>query len=215
MENKKIIERFQLITQNHSVHSHERIVEQACKGGIRWIQLRIKDKPFEMWKKQAAKTKEVCNFYRAKFIINDHVAIAREIGAYGVHLGKDDMHSDDARKILGDEAVIGATANTFEEILRHVNNGVDYIGLCPYRHTKTKLNLSPILGLDGYISIMDECKKHNINVPIIAIGGIQTEDIKDLLNIGIYGIAVSSAIINSEDIARKSAEFLDIVNKHI
>lgn len=213
MNTEKKIERFHLITQDHDLYSHDQIAEMACKGGIKWIQLRIKQKPFEFWLKQASKTMDVCKKYNARFIINDHVAIARELGAYGVHVGKEDMHSDDARKILGNKSVIGATANTFNEIAEHVKNGVDYIGLGPYKHTKTKLNLSPVLGLDGYISILDQCRVNNINIPVIAIGGIETGDVKDLMNVGVFGVAVSSSIINSEDITRKSADFMEIINK--
>lgn len=200
------------ITQDLENRSHEELAEKACQGGADWIQLRIKEKPYEYWEMTAVKVKEVCDKYGAKLIINDHVAIARQVSADGVHLGQNDMHPDDARKILGDNAIIGGTANTFEEIQQHVERGVDYIGLGPYKYTKTKLNLSPVIGLQGYKELLSKCNESNINTPIIAIGGIQVEDIPEILNAGIYGIAISSAISFAEDMESKTKDFIHTIN---
>lgn len=209
MTNKNQIEKFLFITQDIENRTHEMQVLEACKAGVKWIQLRIKEKPFEFWLLTAANVKQICDEYGAFLIINDHVQIARQVGAAGVHLGQNDMHPHDARKILGENAIIGGTANTFEEVKRHVERGVDYIGLGPFRFTKTKLNLSPVLGLEGYSEIVNKCKAQSIDVPLIAIGGIKIDDISSILNSGMWGIAISSAISQAEDMNEVAAEFIN------
>jgi thiamine-phosphate pyrophosphorylase len=213
MNIKKNIERFHFITQDIEQKPHELQVLQACKAGVKWVQLRIKEKPFEYWMKTAINVKQICEEYKSRLIINDNVQIARQVDACGVHLGQNDMHPNDARKILGENKIIGGTANTFEEIENHVNRGVDYVGLGPFRFTKTKLNLSPVIGLEGYKDIVDKCLKKDIEVPMIAIGGIEKNDINEILTSGMYGIAISSAISQSENMGEAALEFMKRINE--
>jgi len=191
---QKGIETLQYITHKAPSLTHPELAEAACKGGVKWIQLRVKNKSYEEWLAIAQQTKEVCDKYGAKLIINDNAAIALAVKAHGVHLGKQDMCPIEARKILGDAAIIGGTANTFEDVKKCCNDGVDYIGLGPYRFTPTKENLSPLLDVTGYFDIIDACQKNNINVPIFAIGGIRVEDVKEIMLTGTYGIAVGTGI---------------------
>lgn len=209
MTNNKKIEKFLFITQDIENRTHEMQVLEACKGGVKWIQLRIKEKPFEYWLSTAKNVKQICEEFNAKLIINDHVQIARQVEAAGVHLGQNDMHPNDARKILGEEAIIGGTANTFDEVKKHVERDVDYVGLGPYKFTKTKLNLSPVLGIEGFISIVEKCRIENIETPLIAIGGIQIADISDVMSSGMYGIAVSSAISNAKSMNKTAIKFVE------
>ena len=104
-----------------------------------------------------------------------------------------------ARELLGADKIIGGTSNTFEDIKHLVSCGVDYIGLGPFRFTSTKEKLSPIVGLEGYSNINQACIAEHINTPIIAIGGITTADVEDIIETGMYGIAVSSVITNAID----------------
>jgi thiamine-phosphate pyrophosphorylase len=189
--------------------------EYACRGGIDWIQLRVKNKPEEEWKALAREIKKVCRQYGAKLIINDHVYLAKEIGADGVHLGKEDMPHDKARSILGDQFIIGGTANTWEDIQRLVSLKVDYIGLGPYHDTRTKVNLSPLLGIEGIVSLMKKVGQAGIKTQIIAIGGIKRADIHSILNTGLQGIAVSSAISDSGNIEKESGLFVEKIKNHI
>ena len=203
----KIISRLHYITQDISEYSHTFLAEEACKGGVNWVQLRVKGKSFEEWTKIAKEVKEVCVRYNAKLIINDNVIIAKEVEADGVHLGKEDMNPVEARKTLGDHFIIGGTANTEEDVKRLNNAKVDYIGLGPFRFTSTKKNLSPVLGLAGIKKIGFFSK-----APVIAVGGIQMEDIKSLMEAGVFGCAVSSAINLSKDLvnsARVMGQFLE------
>ena len=153
--------------------------------------MRVKDKSFSEYLAIAKEVKLICDKFKTTLIINDNVEICNSINAHGVHLGKNDLSIIEARKILGNEKIIGGTANTLEDIIQLQKDGVDYIGFGPYKFTNTKKNLSKILGIEGYSQIP---KILNSQIPIIAIGGIQLKDTKQLMNTGIYGIAVSSAI---------------------
>jgi len=200
------ISKLQYITSN-PVHA-----EKACKGGADWIQLRVKNKSFEEWKVLALETKRICKLYKARLIINDNVQIAREISADGVHLGKEDMSPVEARKILGEKFIIGGTANTMDDIMKRQRMNVDYIGLGPFRFTSTKENLSPVIGINGYIYMFPELKRRNMNIPVIAVGGIRTGDVKNLISAGVYGVAVSSAITNTNDITKSTQEFIKLLS---
>ncbi|MND36376.1 Thiamine-phosphate synthase [compost metagenome] len=173
--------------------------EDACRSGIKWIQLRLKNTPFPEWKQVALDIQAVCKKYGATFIVNDHVHLAKEINADGVHLGKEDMPPAEAREILGDAFIIGSTANTIEDIEQLTVALPDYIGLGPYRFTSTKEKLSPILGLNGYQTILKRCEERKIHIPVIAIGGLQPEDLPDLMKTGVWGIAVSGTITHAEN----------------
>lgn len=196
------------ISKLHYITTSPGEAELACQGGADWVQFRVKNLPYGEWKTAAMATRDICHHYGAKLIINDNVQVAKEIQADGVHLGKEDMSPEEARTILGDQFIIGGTANTFEDIERLVKAKVNYIGLGPFRFTITKKNLSPILGLEGYQHLLRRCQLARIELPIIAIGGIQFDDIDMLLSTGIHGIAVSSAISNAEDIAYTTDQFM-------
>lgn len=209
------ISRLHLITQdNVEGYTHAQLADEACQGGVKWVQLRVKDRAPSTWKEIAIETLQVCRKYHAKLIINDNPSLVKEIGADGVHLGKTDMDPKEARKILGPNYIIGGTANDFDDVLRLHEAKVDYIGLGPFRFTTTKDKLSPILGIKGYQEIMDQCSVHHIKTPIIAIGGILPADLSSILMTGIYGVAVASAINLGADKKDKAAEYLNIIEKH-
>lgn len=172
-------------------------IRLVLDGGLKWVQLRMKDATDADFLRIGAEVRRLCDSYQATFIIDDRVELVREIGADGVHLGKKDMPIAEARKILGDDAIIGGTANTFEDIVLHQRASANYIGLGPFRFTTTKEKLSPILGLEGYRNIMQKVKDAGINIPIVAIGGITVEDVPPLMQTGIAGIALSGAILRA------------------
>ena len=155
-------------------------IENVVAGGCKWVQLRMKDADKEEIKAVARKAKEICKKNDVILVIDDYADIAKELELDGVHLGKKDMPVDEARKLLGEEFIIGATANSFEDIeaLRHTD--IDYIGLGPFRFTSTKKNLSPVIGIEGYAEIMRRKAESSINLPIVAIGGICYDDINDI-----------------------------------
>ena len=189
----------QFITHHTDRYSYIDSATLALKGGCKWVQLRMKDANKELIYNTALQIKALCQEYSATFIIDDHVDIAKSIGADGVHLGKLDMPIAEARQLLGDKFLIGGTANTFHDVKNHYEAGADYIGCGPLRYTTTKSNLSPILGYDGYQKIIEQMRVAQINIPIVAIGGIAESDIAHLMQIGLNGIALSGSILRAEN----------------
>lgn len=189
----------QFITHSNERYDHVEGAKLALQGGCRWIQLRMKDAMETDFLRAAKKIRRLCDEYHATFILDDHVEWVGLTGADGVHLGKNDMPVDEARKMLGRGRIIGGTANTFEDVERLFRRGADYIGCGPFRFTTTKKNLSPVLGLEGYRSITAQMKAHDIQLPIVAIGGILHQDIPAIMQTGVTGIAVSGAILNAEN----------------
>lgn len=187
-------------------------IRMALEGGCRWIQLRMKDAPAEEIIACAEEVLPLCRRHGAKFLLDDHVELVRQLGADGVHLGKNDMPVDEARKILGPDIIIGGTANTIEDIIRLHEQGADYIGCGPFRFTTTKKNLSPILGLDGYKSIVLKMKELGIDLPIVAIGGITVEDIPAVMGTGVSGIALSGAILGAPDPVEMTARIIETID---
>lgn len=179
--------------------SHTDNILAACDAGCKWIQLRIKNETPDKVMPVAEAVKKICDRYQAALIINDYPQIAVAVEAAGVHVGKLDMTVAAARAIAGKNMIVGGTANTLADILQHVQDGASYVGVGPYRFTTTKQNLSPILGLSGYQSILQVLKEKQIAVPVIAIGGIVQEDIPGLMEAGIHGIAVSGMITHASD----------------
>lgn len=186
-------------------------IENVVAGGCKWVQLRMKDAEKEEIKEVARKAKEICKKNDVILVIDDYVDIAKELELDGVHLGKNDMPVDEARKLLGEEFIIGATANTFEDIeaLRHTD--IDYIGLGPFRFTSTKKNLSPVIGIDGYAEIMRRKAESSINLPIVAIGGICYDDINDIMDTGISGIAVSGSLIKAKNMTEETRKMISLL----
>jgi len=210
------IGRLHYITQDGiSGFDHAALAEKACLGGAKWVQLRIKGQSAEEVRATALKTLKICDKYGARLIINDFPEIALEIGAAGVHLGKEDQDPQIARKHLGKGFIIGGTANTFEDIQKLAAAEVDYIGLGPFRFTATKKNLSPVLDLEGYQNIMERCEKEKIHIPVIAIGGITITDLPGLFKAGCFGIALASPVNCSENKEEAMRIFVKAVSEEV
>jgi thiamine-phosphate pyrophosphorylase len=187
------------ISNLHYITTTAHAAELACRGGVRWVQLRVKNLSAAAWQQRALDVQAVCRHHGATLIINDNPALALALGADGVHLGKQDMNPAEARALLGPGFIIGGTANTFADIEGLVAAGVDYIGLGPFRFTATKEKLSPILGLVGYTEIMAQYRAAGFTTPIVGIGGVELADIPALRAAGLHGVAVSGAIGSAAD----------------
>ena len=204
----------QFITHYTDKYSYVDSVRIALEGGCRWIQLRMKGTSDLLLEETALVVQAMCKEYGATFIVDDDVYLAKKIGADGVHLGKSDMPISEARQILGQSYIIGATVNTFEDIERAMaNSRPDYFGCGPFRYTSTKKNLSPILGYEGYRDIIRRMRARNIDIPLVAIGGIAKEDIPELLRCGVDGIALSGSVINATDPIQQMREVAAIILK--
>ena len=189
----------QFISHFNDKYSYLDSIRLALDGGCKWVQLRMKDASEEEFLRNAHQARKLCDQYQATFIIDDHVELVRECGADRVHLGKNDMPIADARRLLGDDFIIGGTANTFDDVLSHYRSSANYIGCGPFRFTTTKKGLSPILGLEGYQDIVAKMKSQSIDIPIVAIGGITIDDIPSIMQTGVNGIALSGTVLNAPD----------------
>lgn len=196
-------------------------IRAVLRGGCTWVQLRRKE-GLNLPLVEGARA--ICESESAASVdlcIDDNLLFAMAGGATAVHLGKRDMPVDEAWACVEHllpprrRFFIGATANTFEDIRHAVRAGASYIGLGPYRFTETKSNLSPILGADGYRRILEQCRETGITIPVFAIGGIGLPDVPLLMRMGITGIAVSGAIIQSPDPVATTRQFIETIHSSI
>ena len=200
----------QFITHENQRFGYVEGAEMALRGGCKWVQLRMKDATDNKFLSIGRKVAALCRNHNATFLLNDRVHLVAELGADGVHLGKNDMPISEARRILGNEKIIGGTANTFADVQHLAAQGADYIGCGPFRYTPTKRNLAPILGLEGYRNILKQMQQVGISLPLIAIGGIVSTDIAALRDIGVSGIAVSGAVLGGADPIKEMKKLIEI-----
>ncbi|WEK68591.1 MAG: thiamine phosphate synthase [Candidatus Chryseobacterium colombiense] len=195
------MEKLQYISQGFTIEDQELNIRKALDHGIKWIQVRWKNALENEFIKLCEISKKICSDNQTVCIINDHVQIAKNVDADGVHLGLKDTSIETARNILGENKIIGGTANTISDVLLRMYEPCDYIGLGPLRFTSTKEQLSPILGFEGYQKIIENLKERSLVIPkIFAIGGVILNDIELLQKIGIYGVAVSGQITSQPSI---------------
>jgi len=200
-----IIPKLHYISQGNSPKEHLENIQKACSSGTELVQLRLKNISENKILELAAAAREITSHFQTRLIINDHYKIAKEVNADGVHLGKTDSCPTIARKHLHSWQIIGGTANTLQDCETLIEKEVDYISLGPFRFTTTKDNLSPVLGLNGYTAITKALKTET---PIIGVGGIRTEDITDILETGISGVAVSGEITRNFNVIRTFNQLL-------
>lgn len=202
----------QFITHPSDRYTIPEEVQMAIEGGCKWIQLRMKDASYDEMKSTALEIIPICKENDIILVIDDNVELVNELRVHGVHLGKNDMDPRKAREILGPHAIIGVTANTADDILSFRGIDVDYVGVGPFRHTTTKKNLAPVIGLDGYKDIVAKVTAAGNKLPLVAIGGITLEDVTGIMATGVQGIAVSGSIINAPDPVRYTTQLLNALN---
>lgn len=175
-------------------------VEKALKGGATFIQLREKELDEEDFLKEAIEVKELCKQYHVPFVINDNVDIACKMDADGVHVGQSDMEAGNVRAKLGSDKIIGVSAQTVEQALLAESCGADYLGVGAVFPTGTKSDAVEV----GYETLKAICDA--VHIPVVAIGGITSNNIIELKGSGASGVAVVSAIFASKDIEAATQE---------
>ncbi|RWW91880.1 thiamine phosphate synthase [Flavobacterium cerinum] len=186
--------KIQYISQGSSIDEQLLNIEQVLDAGCEWLQLRYKNGSKGEVLQLALSVRKIIDNYNCRLIINDHPEIVKEVDADGVHLGLNDMPVAVARVIIGNDKIIGGTANTLKDVLQRHTEQCDYVGLGPFQFTTTKEKLSPIVGLEGYKVIISQLNELQVTIPVFAIGGIEQEDIGTILQTGIYGVALSGLI---------------------
>jgi thiamine-phosphate pyrophosphorylase len=182
-------------------------VENAVAAGCRIIQYREKNMSTRDMIHEAAQIKELCG-NEAIFLVNDRVDVALAIDADGVHIGQDDMPIGVARKLLGPEKIIGLTVHDLSEALEAQRNGADYVGLSPIFDTSTKKDAGKGIGPERIREVKD-----SLNIPIVAIGGINKENCVSVVRGGADSLVAISAIVCSDDVKRETKDFIDLLRK--
>lgn len=180
-------------------------VEEAIIGGATFIQLREKNLDSDDFLSEATEIRKICNKYKVPFVIDDNVEIAIKSGADGVHLGQNDMNISQARALLGKNKIIGATARTSEQAVRAEQEGADYIGSGAVFATSTKSDTVPL----SYENLCKICR--SVSIPVVAIGGINTGNVKYLTGSGISGIAVVSGIFKSDNVRESAGTLKEMI----
>lgn len=198
---------FCFITEIQSTNlTIEEITEHSLRSGVKWIQYRDKNSSRREIYEHALKLRKLTNEFKAVFIVNDHVDIASAVEADGVHLGQEDLPLREARKILISKTIIGISTHSLEQAINAEKQGADYIGFGPIFHTKTK-----DAGEPKGIQMLKEVKQI-IKIPVVAIGGINVDNLNSVLDSGADAVAIASAITNG-DISQNISEFFKILYK--
>lgn len=189
-------------------HTVEFVVEEACRAGVRWVQLREKELSTRAFLEAARELKQITQAYGARLIINDRVDIALAVDADGVHVGQDDMPYEIVRSLVGPDKLIGLSVNNMIELRSALDDKPDYLGVAAVFATNTKLDTSNLLGLDGLREICT-----STSLPTFAIGGINATNSKQIMQAGATGAAVVSAICGQPSPFEATRELLQLISE--
>lgn len=204
---KKYIEKLHYITHDIEGLSH---VEQAriiCEAGGKWIQYRCLTKDDAALLVDINQIASICDDWGATLIVTNHTHLQGQADIQGFHI--EDMNADflSIRAEVGEACTLGGSSNTIEGLLRLAKEGVDYAGFGPFGHTDTKPNDYPHLGVEGYDLATQKLRELQVELPVLAVGGVKIDDVDALMQTGIFGIAASSAINQAEDMEAAYLEF--------
>ncbi len=183
-------------------------VENALKAGCKIIQYREKNKSTKEMIKEAKKIKKKCEG-KAIFLVNDRVDVALAVDSDGIHIGQDDIPFEIARRILGNEKIIGLTVHNLEEAVKAEKIGADYIGLSPIFETDTKNDAGTACGIE-----MIKKVRKSVNLPIVAIGGINKENVNEVIKTGADSVVAISAVLCSDDVYKEVSDFIRIIKEN-
>lgn len=190
-----------------STETLEQAVEDACKGGVTLVQLREKHASRLEFVDLAYRVKRICDKYGVPLIINDEPEIAVEIGAAGVHVGQEDLEASRVREIVGPDAIVGVSAATIAEAQAAQRAGADYLGVGGIASTATKPEAG-VLTIEELREIVE-----SVDIPVVAIGGVNARTIPGLLGMGLAGYSIVSAIIAADDIEAASRELRSLIDE--
>lgn len=184
-------------------------VEKALKGGATFVQLREKELETDKFLEEAKEIKKLCKKYRVPFVVNDNVDIAIAVDADGVHVGQKDMEAGNVRKLIGKDKILGVSVHTVGQAIMAEQRGADYLGVGAVFKTGSKADAEYV----SFDTLKAICKA--VSIPVVAIGGINENNITELSDSGICGIAVISAIFSQPDIEKAAARLRELAEKVI
>jgi len=194
------------VTDRHWLKEGELLdapVKKALSGGVTFLQIREKELGDAEFEEEAIRLSKICNENKIPFIVNDNVILAKKINADGVHVGQEDMEAGKVREMIGEEKILGVSAQTVEEAILAEKAGADYLGVGAVFPTGSK---------DDAVEVSHETLKaicEAVSIPVVAIGGITYENMVELKGTGIAGISVISAIFGKEDVEQASSRLLE------
>lgn len=207
-----MLEKLHYITQDGvNGFNHPQLAEKACQGGVKFVVLRAPKRSYASLKVIAMDTLAVCNKYGVKLIIASNALLAKEIGAFGVFLRRDDLPIDQVRMLCGDDFFIAAGANNATEIINADFLGANCIYLGPFSYNHTQCRYTEILGSAKVSRIIHEVRKEGVKLPLMAHGGVDIDDIPFLNSIGMDGFVVSTAL-NCGDLIENTSDFLEEID---
>lgn len=208
---KKYIEKLHFITHDLPHSSHIEQVQVACEAGAKWIQYRCLSKADDELLSDINLIAEICDDWGATLIVTNHIHLKGKADIQGFHI--EDMNADfiALRKQIGEEFTLGGSANTIEDLIKLANDGADYAGFGPFHTTSTKPNDYPLIKIDEYAKAIEKLKSANIDLPVLAVGGVTLADLPALMGTGIFGIAASSAINQSGNMYEAYVDFYNSV----
>lgn len=184
------------------------VMEEAIIGGADIIQLRDKKSSKREVLQKAKKLRELTKKHGVTFIVNDHIDVALAVDADGIHLGQDDLPLAEARKIVGDDKIIGISTHEVEEAIEADKSGADYIGVGPIFHTKSKVDVVDPVTTNYIKQVIDA----DLKIPFVAIGGIKLHNVDQVLAAGASRVCVISEIVGSSDIKGTCEAFIEKMN---
>ncbi|MDE5413964.1 thiamine phosphate synthase [Alkalihalobacterium chitinilyticum] len=186
------------------------VMEQAILGGSDIIQLRDKTNSKKVVFEKAKQLRELTKKYGVTFIVNDHIDVALAVDADGIHIGQDDLPIEEARKIVGENKIIGLSTHAIEEAREAERAGADYIGVGPIFHTKSKVDVVDPVTTDYIRQVVQE-----ITIPFVAIGGIKLHNVDQVLEAGAARICAISEIVGAEDVQSVCQQFIEKINQKV
>ena len=191
---KKFIDTFHYLTQDLPDFSHLKQAEMACQHGAKGIQYRCLTKTDGALLREIHQIAAVCDDWGTTLIVTEHYHLLNQADIQGVHMENMDIDLSEIRKAIGPDKTLGASANTVQQILNHIENGADYIGCGPFGHTDTKPNACPHWQIEGYAAAVRQLSDLGKEIPLIAAGGVAISHIESLMQTGIFGVAISAAV---------------------
>lgn len=188
-------------------HTLPEVVRESLEGGATFIQIREKNLPYIEFVKLAREVKQVTDEFHVPYVVNDEVELAKEIDADGVHIGQSDLTLVEARKLLGPDKIIGVSAQTVAQAIEAEKNGADYLGVGSIFTTSTKLDADDV----SLETLKEICNA--VSIPVVAIGGIQKDNVLQLKGTHVDGVAVVSAIYAAPDIKQATKELRNAANQ--
>jgi thiamine-phosphate pyrophosphorylase len=204
---RKHIERLHYISHEFAPLSQVEQILQVCQAGAKWVQYRSLKKSEAAIREDIAEIANICDDWGTTLIVTDHIHLKGELDIQGFHIDDPGVSIGAIRESLGDEFILGASATNLKQVIQHAQDGADYIGLGPFKPSITKPNTFELLTVEDYNSILQDLKAVNLEVPILAVGGIQLSDVAELFNTGIHGIAISASIYNAPSIESSYSDF--------